>query len=298
MRRCAFLTMGRREGFVIYDRLAHEPLRRLGWHVEEVPWRREGVDWDRYEVVVIRSPWDYHHDPDAFLTVLEAIDRSAARLENALPVVRWNLDKTYLRDLDARGIPIVPTVWGDGLSEGDAACLFDRVGADEVVIKPIVGANADDTFWLRRGGEPEAVAAAETAFGGRRFMAQPFVRSVVAEGEFSLFYFGGAYSHAILKTPKPADFRVQEEHGGRIRAVEPEPALRERADAAAAAVEPEPLYARADLVRMPDGNFAVIELELIEPSLYFSYDATSPARFAEVLDRRMRAGDGGASGSA
>ena len=118
-------------------------------------------------------------------------------------------------------------------------------------------------------------------------MAQPFVRSVTEEGEYSLFFFGGAYSHTILKTPKTDDFRVQEEHGGIIRAVEPEPALRALAHDVTDALAPQPLQARVDLVRIEHGRFALMELELVEPSLYFRMDAAAPARFAHTFNAWM-----------
>ena len=287
MRMCAFLTMDDLRGFVTYDHLLYEPLARRGWAVELVPWRQGGVDWDRYEAVVIRTPWDYQRDPGHFLEVLEAIERSSARLENRLRLVRWNIDKAYLRDLAGRGVRIVPTRWGQGLDAGRLAALFDDLDAPEIVVKPTVGANADDTFRLSRVGDDAAWAAATAAFDGRAYLAQPFMRSVVEEGEFSLFFFGGAYSHAILKTPKARDFRVQEEHGGRIRAVMPEPVLRAVAHDVLAALDPAPLYARLDFVRTPDGGFAVMEAELIEPSLYFSYDPASPERFAHAFDTWM-----------
>lgn len=282
MRRCAFLTTDRLDGFVTYDHLLIEPLARRGWAVDEVPWRTD-TDWGAYDAVVIRSAWDYQRDPDDFLAALDAIDRSTARLENPLALVRWNLRKTYLRDLEARGLPVVPTRWLPHLSPADLPRLFDTFGTDEVVVKPVVGANADDTFRLSRGQPPEA---ALTAFAERTCMAQPFVRAVVEEGEFSLFHFGGAYSHAILKTPASGDFRVQEEHGGLIRAVTPEPALRALADAVLAALGPAPLYARTDFVRS-DTGFALMEVELIEPSLYFPYNAASPERFASAFAARM-----------
>lgn len=281
MRRCAFLTTDCLDGFVTYDRLLHEPLARRGWAVAEVPWRAD-ADWGTYEAVVIRSPWDYQRDPDAFLDVLDAIDRSAARLENPLGLVRWNLRKTYLRDLEARGLPVVPTRWLDRLPPSAPGLLFDALG-DEIVVKPVVGANADDTFRLRRGTAPDAALA---AFAERPCMAQPFVRAVVGEGEFSVFHFGGAYSHAVLKTPAAGDFRVQEEHGGRITAITPEPPLRALADAVVDALDPAPLYARTDFVRL-DSGFALMEVELIEPSLYFPYDVESPERFADAFAARM-----------
>lgn len=284
MPRCAFLTTADLDGFVTYDHDAVAPLAALGWSVAFVPWRTE-ADWDAYDLVVIRSPWDYQDDPDAFLSVLEAIDRSAARLENPLDVVRWNLRKTYLRDLEAADVRIVPTAWGHSLTADRLDDLLHRWDASEIVVKPVVGANADDAFRLRPDDEAARQECVST-FADRAFLAQPFVRSVVEEGEFSVFVFGGATSHAILKTPTVGDFRVQEEHGGRIRGVAPESALLALAEAALAAVPGDVplLYARVDAVRMPDGGFAVMELELIEPSLYFPYAEGSAAQFARAID--------------
>lgn len=277
---CAFLTMNDIDAFVVYDRDAVAPLGRLGWTVDEVPWRAE-ADWDAYDVVVVRSPWDYQDAPDAFFQVLETIDRSSARLENPLAVQRWNLEKTYLRDLDAAGVPIVPTVWADGLTEAAVAAAVAQWG--EVVVKPQVSANADGTFRLKNA--PDTWREAVSTLADRRVMIQPFLDSVVEEGEWSVFAFGGAVSHAILKTPGAGDFRVQEEHGGTIQTIEPTPELLALTDAALAAVPwPDPLlYARVDAVRLANGSLAIIELELIEPSLYFPYGPGSAERFAQAL---------------
>lgn len=283
MRRCAFLTMDSLDEFAAYDHLLHEPLARRGWQVDEVSWRAD-ADWDDYEVVVVRSPWDYHSEPEAFFAVLDTIDRSAARLENPLALMRWNVHKTYLRDLEAQGFPVVPTLWLDGLGGTDISALFGALDADEIVVKPVVGANADDTFRLKREtATDEAVAT----FQDRSCMVQPFVQAVVDEGEFSLFYFGETYSHAILKTPERGDFRVQEEYGSTIRGVTPEPSLRAVSGAVFASLAPRPLYARIDFVRLATG-FALMEVELIEPSLYFPHDAASPERFADAFVQRMR----------
>ena len=293
MPRCAFLTLSDPTGYVIDDDLARAPLAALGWHVEAVPWSAPDAVWTRFDVVVIRSPWDYHDHAGAFLGVLAQIERAGVPLFNSLDLVRWNLRKTYLRELAARGVPIVPTVWRERLAPGDVAALRAEVGADEIVVKPILSANADGAFWLGReaGPEqaaPEQAAACEAYFADRALMAQPFVRSVVEEGEFSLFYFNGQHSHTILKTPKPKDFRVQEEHGGLIQAVHAEPALLAAGAAAMQAIGDPPLYARADFVRTPDGAFWLMELELIEPALYFRMHADAPSRFAAALDARMR----------
>ena len=288
MRRCAFLTTDQLDGFVTDDERAHAPLAERGWHVEPVSWHRSEVDWSRFEAVVIRTPWDYHNDLDAFLTTLEHIDHSSARLENDLRLVQWNAHKTYLRDLEARGVPTIPTRWEHGFSaEGAARRLFDELDAAELVVKPTVGAGADDTFRLTPTDET-TLREAEGALSQCSYMAQPFVRSIVEEGEYSVFFFDGAYSHTILKIPASGDFRVQEEHGGLIRAVEAEPSLLDRARQALNALPSTPLYARVDLARTAQDTFALMELELIEPSLYFRTDPRAPARFADAFAARMQ----------
>ena len=128
---------------------------------------------------MIRSPWDYQDDPDAFLAVLEQID-AATTLLNGLAAVRWNLRKTYLRELEAAGVPTIPTVWFERLDPGGTAGLFDAVGADEIVVKPVVGANASGAFRISRAA-PRA-ADVEAHYASRTGMAQPFVPAIVVEG--------------------------------------------------------------------------------------------------------------------
>ncbi|HLA63858.1 MAG TPA: hypothetical protein VK610_05490 [Rhodothermales bacterium] len=289
MPRAAFLTLDNPEGYSIDDGLAHAPLAALGWAVDDVPWRRAGVDWGSYDAIVIRSPWDYHHDPEAFLSVLEGIEASGTQLLNGLPLVRWNLRKTYLRDLADRGVPTIPTVWRDRLAPGSLAPLLAEVGTEEAVIKPVVSATAVGAFRLDAASAATRTGEVEAYYADRALMAQPMARAVVDEGEYSLFYFNGAHSHTILKTPRAGDFRVQEEHGGHLQLIEAEGALREAGDRALAAIgDDPPLYARADLVRANDGGaFWLMELELIEPSLYLRMDPGAPARFARALHERV-----------
>jgi len=287
MRACAFLTMDSLQGFVSDDELAWEPLRELGWEVTAVSWRRRDVDWSRFAAVVIRTTWDYHLDADTFLQVLESIDGSGARLANPLPLVRWNAKKTYLRDLSSRGLPVVPTVWGVSPSAGGIHRLCDELGSEEIVIKPVISATAHDTYRVGRRQGPDVAAEIAAVFSEREYMAQPFVASIVDEGEHSLFYFGGEYSHAVRKTPKPEDFRVQEEHGGLIVPVGPPAGLIALGRRCLAALDHSTLYARVDLVRLPAGDYALMELELIEPSLYFRMDSGAARRFARALDAWM-----------
>jgi hypothetical protein len=128
----------------------------------------------------------------------------------------------------------------------------------------------------------------QATFDGRPVMVQPFIAGIRDEGEFSMFYFDGDFSHAICKVPKPGDYRVQEERGAEILPVEPDDALLAAADRAMALIEPKPVYARGDFIRGKDGRFLVMELELIEPSLYLRMDADAPGRFARAFDSYVR----------
>ncbi len=277
------------EGWSIDADLSFGPLADLGWRCEWIPWRTPDVDWDAWDAVYIAATWDYPEDPAAFLEVLETVDRSSAVLVNDLELVRWNIPKTYLRDLERRGAAIVPSRWYRRMDECDLGAVSHAFGPGKIVVKPVIGANAQDTFLLEPPVAARTGALLAKTFADRPFIVQPFLTSIQTDGEHSLFYIGGAYSHAIRKLPRSNDFRVQEEHGADIRPNTPDSALRETADRVMALIEPAPLYARCDFVRDVEGGFRVMELELVEPSLYLRMDADAPARFAAAFDRHVEA---------
>lgn len=289
-KKCAILTMDCLDNFEAYDTLLEQPLKALGWQMHLVSWRDSKVDWNDFAAVIIRSPWDYQDDAPAFLAVLSRIEESSAHLENNLATVRWNIDKKYLIELEQQGINIVTSLWRDNFDEEQLHSYFTELGVEQLVIKPRISANADNTFWLTKANCQQYLPELSKAFEQGCFLVQPFMESVINEGEYSLFYFDGHYSHAILKTPKNDDFRVQEEHGGRLTTIEPEAKLvahAQQAMAALQAINGMPLYARVDFVRDQQG-FALMEAELIEPSLYFNMDEQSPQRFAQAFVERMQ----------
>lgn len=282
-RHCAFLTMDSTEGWSIDADLGIAPLEARNWTVDWIPWRTPDVPWDRYDAVYIGVPWDYPQDVRGFLSVLERIDRSRAVLVNDLALVRWSLAKTYLRDLEQRGADIVPSLWYERMPRGELATWFERLDAQRLIVKPVVSTNATDTFLLAEDTADASMLL--RTFRDRALVVQPFIATIQSEGEYSLFYFGNEFSHAICKLPKHEDFRVQEEHGADIRVAEPEPALIESADRVLRLVDPMPVYARIDFVRGGDGRFLLMELELIEPSMYLRMHPAAPERFAAAFDR-------------
>ena len=281
-KRCAYLTMDDIGNFVSDADLSFAPMAELGWQVDMVPWRRE-ADWNDYDLVYICTPWDYQNDVDGFLDVLATIEQSSARLCNSLQLVRWNLEKTYLQELESRGADIVPSRFFDSFDGRRVEACFDRYKTGTIVLKPVVGANSDNIFVVTRPLPGDVVDQLRDAFTHRPFFVQPFMDSVQIEGEYSLFFFSGGYSHAILKKPRPGDFRTQEEHGADILSVTAPEALVEAARHVLGVVNPQPVYVRADFVRGKGERFLLMELELIEPALYFRTDPGSAARFARAL---------------
>lgn len=269
------------DGYVSDDELAIEPLADLGWEVETVSWRQTARPWSDFDTVIIRTPWDYQNSPSKFLDVLREIE-SQTRLENPLDIVRWNLDKRYLRKMVERGTRIVPTIWDGTYTEAEFDGWVEKLNTHELIIKPYVSATAEHTYRLQ-SYDPSL----ENVFATRPFMVQPFMPFIVSEGEYSLFYFNGEFSHAINKAPKAADFRVQEEHGGLITSVKAETKLLWAAGEALEMIGKTLLYARVDLVRDDADRFALMELELIEPALYLRMDGDAPRRFASAIDELM-----------
>ncbi len=289
MPKCVFLSIANTEGWFIDDDLVHEPLKKLGWEIENIPWNK-ATDWNNYDIVVIRSPWDYQDHLEKFLDVLDNIEKSRAILLNDIEIVRWNINKNYLFELERQGVGIVPSIRKINPGITDLENAYETFHCRELIIKPIIGANADDTFRIPRGDHSIRKNVVET-FRNRECIIQPFIENVVEEGEFSLMYFNGNLSHVILKTVGDGDFRVQEEHGGGVMTIKkPEPRLLSAAEKSMQALPSTPMYARVDLVRTPQNSFALMELELIEPCLYFRFDPESPARFAACIDNYWKAG--------
>jgi len=288
VKRCAYLTMSDPGDFVTDYDVSFDAMAVLGWRAETVPWRDGSIDWNDYDAVYICTPWDYPQHAEEFMLVLATIERSSAILINALSLVQWSLSKTYLRDLAERGAGIVPSIWCDDINIAEIPQWFETFNTDTLVIKPDVGGNASDTFVLRNPLSADLSNQLAPTFRQRAFLVQPFIDNIQTEGEYSLFFFSGEYSHAIQKTPRSGDFRVQEEHGAEIRSIIPTQELVEAAQQVLSLVEPQPVYVRADFVRDATDNFLLMELEMIEPSLYLRTDDGASKRFAAAFDNHVK----------
>jgi hypothetical protein len=276
MRKIALLSKDNLDNFTCDDKLLKEPLKKLGYQMSSISWRAH-EDWSQYAAVIIRSTWDYQDHYEDFLKVLSEISSKTLLLNN-LETVKWNSHKSYLKELRAKGVKIIPTLFHDQIQNLETTQICKLLETEKIIFKPYVGANSDNTYPVELGQELPAID-----LSSGKFFVQAFVENVLTEGEFSLFFFKGEYSHTILKTPKSGDYRVQEEWGGHIQEVEPEEDLLKTA---ASIVDKDQLYCRIDLVRGKSG-FELMELELIEPALYFRMNKDSAELFAKKLIKSL-----------
>lgn len=271
------------------DGLVSRALTERGLRVGRASWSDPDFPWRHTRSAVFRSTWDYFDRFDRFAPWLEAAAQQT-RLFNPAELIRWNLDKHYLLDLSSAGIRIVPTRYVAAGGTDSLGGIMDDAGWDEIVFKPIVSGAARLTYRVDR----HTLAAHEALFlrctSAEAMMVQPFQPAVLGEGELSLIVIEGRTTHAIRKTAAAGDFRVQDDHGGTVHAHHPGDDERAFAEAAVAACPALPLYARVDFVRAPDGGLCLMELELIEPELFFRFHPPAAAALAEALHERLNDG--------
>lgn len=289
LHRVALVTYDARPEVTDDDRLLADALSALGVSVDAVPWSDPAARWSAFDATVVRSCWDYFHRASEFHAWLDRLEAEGARVYNDVRVLRWNADKTYLRDLDAAGIPVIPTRWLDAASPTTLRELRRDTGWAELVVKPTVSGGAHRTWRSAPHAETEHDAQLAEMIDAGAVMVQPLVQEIEREGEWSLVFVAGEYSHTVLKRPGSGDFRVQKEHGGTLEPAEPTAAVIDAAGRAIAAIPfggEAPLYARVDGC-IVDGRLLLMELEVLEPELFLRCAPESAGRLADALLERM-----------
>lgn len=272
-------------------------LREAGALAEVADWDDDAVDWSRFNLVVLRSTWDYVDRLPEFLAWTQRV-AACTRLLNPPDVLRWSTDKHYLAELERAGVAIVPSAFvepGDDPAGALGAFLATHAQAAEFVVKPTVGAGSRDA--QRHGRNDLARATAHVARlldAGRSVLLQPYLDRVDEHGETALMHFDGVFSHAIrkgallLRGEGPTEALFAPERITSRIADDGERALALRALQAIPFAGPV-AYARVDLIRDGDGAPRLLELELAEPSLFFAHGEGSARRFAETLLARAAA---------
>lgn len=250
--------------------------------VEPTPWTDHVTDASGltgYPLVLPLIVWGYHRDHGRWMQACRIWEAAGVRMRNPASVIGWNSDKSYLGRLADKGVAMPDTVWVEGVTQADADAAFDRFGTDVVVVKPRVSGGAYKTLRLTRGetmqGAPEGPA-----------MIQPYLPSIETEGETSLLFFGGKLSHVVNKRPVNGDFRIQVQFGGQYIALpEPPQGALALAEATLAAIGEDLLYARIDMAPGPDGQWLLMEAELIEPDFYLGSAPEGGRNFAEAVKK-------------
>ncbi len=253
---------------LLEDGLVRDALERRGLRTARLDWAGRDFDWSRTRSVLFRTTWDYFHRIDDFRDWLDRVS-AQTRLINPESLIRWNLDKRYLHDLADRGVRVVPSRFIEPGSDETLPAALERAGWTEAVLKPVVSGSARETYRITPENAAEHEATFRRLVAAETMMLQPFQRAVLDGGELSLMVIGGRLTHAVRKVARRGDFRVQDDHGGTVRKHAPRADEIEFAESVAAACTPRPLYARVDAVRDDGGGLAVMELELIEPELFF-----------------------------
>lgn len=255
--------------------------RLFGQNTQFIDWTKAD-DLGRFDLVTPLLAWGYPRDCPRWFALLDRMEAEGIPVSNPVGILRWNSDKAYLAELGDAGIATVPSYVAESCADADLAYARSLFSTDIIVAKPPISGGADGTYCLRTGDPVPADVA------GQRMILQPFLPTIATEGEYSLFYFDGVFSHAIIKHPAKGDFRVQEQFGGYEEAIDPPAAACAlAAEAMAAAVRLTGggalTYARVDMLRDSEGVFRLMELELIEPSLFLKFAPDGGAAFAKAL---------------
>lgn len=239
-----------------------------GLDITSVVWNAPDINWEEYNLAIIKSPWDYHDQIDAFYAWMMAAEQAGVQLLNPAEMIRWNSNKKYLLEIAAAGLPIIPSVLLEKGTHPDWHTFFQLWNTDKIVVKPCVSAGAKNTVLLKMDDVAAKSSELNALLQQEDFLAQPYLKEI-EEGEWSFIFFGGVFSHVLLKTPKQGDFRVQHYHGGTFSQAPTSDTFIQKAKAYVDQFGKGSLYVRVDGI-IKDGEFYLMELEMIEPYLFLN----------------------------
>lgn len=250
------------------DELVGKALQAEGLKVDRKAWNDPDVDWSTTKAIMFRTTWDYFDNFTVFSAWLNEVSKVTI-LINSEAIIRWNIDKHYLKDLQAKGVHISETVFIEKGTTTRLKTLHDDLGWQTTVLKPCISGAARHTYKLNADNLEEHEALFKSLIASEAMVLQPFQHRIVSEGEVSMMVFNGQFTHAILKKAKAGDFRVQDDFGGSVHNYTPTSAEIDFAIQAVKACPELPVYARVDIFNDINGKIALAELELIEPELWF-----------------------------
>ena len=267
------------------DRLLAHELRSRGASVAIATWSDPDVDWSTSRLCILRSTWDYHRRYGDFIAWIEAT-QVVTSIRNDAPLIKWNAHKSYIRDIERAGVPVVSTAWLERGTAHALSALCESHGWRTVVVKPAMGAAAHDVLLVRNDRESldRGQQHLDRLLPAHDVLVQPYMEAVETYGERALMFFDGRYSHAVVKKPFDTVLLVSDERSALVEATAEELAV---AAQAMAAIPSQTLYARVDLLHDDAGRPRVSEVELIEPGLYLGVHEPARAMFADAIEREL-----------
>lgn len=263
------------------DNLLIRGFEAQGFKASSVVWDDSNIDWNQFDIALIRSTWDYIDKPELFLKVLNNIESSSCRLFNPLEAVSWNMDKNYLFDLEKWGVPIVPTYLLSDNKPGTLQKLFMEKQWESVILKPTIGLGASYTYRVSLDELSDTINKVKNSHPDSEYLIQPFIEDIVTEGEWSFIYFNKQLSHVLLKKPALNDYRVQETYGGTLQPAKPNADDLLHVESVLSKLPFDVLFARLDFVRV-QGQLSIMEFELIEPVFSFNLVPESIERLVKA----------------
>jgi glutathione synthase/RimK-type ligase-like ATP-grasp enzyme len=257
-------------------------LQQKGLQIDFVIWNDDSIKWEYYDVIVLKSPWDYHENISLFYAWLEKIKSLGIKMLNPIEIIEWNSNKRYLNDVAKVGLPVITSIYLDkGAKIPTDSSLFEQLDTDKIVVKPCVSAGAKNTMIFDKESILQQSDAINLLLSEEEYIVQPFVKEV-AEGEWSFIFLNEKYSHCSLKVPKQGDFRVQHYYGGTILYPDPKSQHIQQAEKYIQRFAKGTLYARVDGILVDDTLF-LMELELIEPYLFLNSEKERQEKYYQAL---------------
>ena len=275
------------QNILFEEQLLKSALEKQGLTVEITYWNNPSYDWSKTKSVIFRTIWDYFEKFEEFFKWLDEI-KHQTQLINSYELVKWNIDKHYLKDLNENGINIVPTYFTKQHKQESLLDISNEMEWEDLVIKPAISAAAFQTFKILNDQINEKEELFQQLIKNKDMLVQPFFETISEFGEASLMIFDGKFSHAILKKAKKGDFRVQDDFGGTVHDYSPSTEEVKFALEVIKACKTTPLYGRVDIVWDQEKNIYLSELEIIEPELWIRNYPKSAERIAKAVSNKLK----------
>jgi len=264
------------------DDLLINYLHDKGLIITKEIWNDSAVKWEDYDVAIIKSPWDYFDHISDFYAWLQHMESLNIRLLNPVDTLKWNADKRYLNDIKSAGLNITPTEFLSSSSELELSSYFSTYDCEQIIVKPAVSGGSKNTFKLTKDNFESNLPLIKQLIEKETFIVQPFLKEIETDGEMSFLFFGGKFSHAVLKKAAAGDFRVQATFGGTVHPQNPSPDIILKAKAYVNQFAKDCLYARVDTATINE-ELVLMELELIEPFLFLDTNTNALENYYQAL---------------